>query len=179
MSCIYRFGEWRGDEVREDEFFLGLLDCSTPYTTINCTKLLIYAKPNLQSQREIDYNLLFNYVVSDLQSNSTIMLNKLIIGKIPQYEFDFGKQVNYLIDFLLLFKEELKKDPTIINYILLFKKYWLNCVDKHFKSFFNKPKYLKDMLELLNIADLIDLSNTAYQLDKSLDLDPIYYIATL
>ena len=35
------------------------------------------------------------------------------------------------------------------------------------------------MLKLLEIATLIELPENVYQLDKELDLDPVYYIASL
>lgn len=177
-NCVYKLGEWEPSEHSEDEFFIGYKDCSVPTTGLDCTKQFIYAKPFEQSQWEMDYVTLFNFIKKDLFTTLTNVQNKDQIGKESFYELDFGRQANYLIAFLLLFKEELKRNPTIENYVSLFTKYKIDCVDKHFRGFFNKS-WIRPMLKLLEIATLIELPENVYQLDKELDLDPIYYIASL
>lgn len=181
QPCTYKFGEFSPEEFSSDEFFIGYKDCSVSSTDINCDNLFLYSKPYQSSQWEIDYNLLWDYVKSDLLTNSTLIMNKVEIGLIPELELDFGKQTKYLIDFLLLFKEQLKQDATIDNYILLFKVYKLDCINKHFTNVFSKRKYLKDMLTLLNINGLINFTNDTRYISSydSLNLDPIYYIANI
>lgn len=178
--CKYVLGEFSAEEFSAEEFFIGYKDCSTNSTGINCNNLFLYPKPYTNTQWELDYNLLFNYVLNDLLVNSSIIINKTQIGLIPDLELDFGKQTKYLIDLLLLFKDQLKLNPTIDNYIVLFNLYSISCINKHFTSIFNKPKYIKQMLGLLNILSIIGLDTSIkYQYNNSLNLDPIYYIANI
>jgi len=181
QPCTYKFGEWSPDEFSEDEFVFGYKDCSVSSTSIDCNNLFLHPKPYQSSQWEIDYNLLWNYVQADLLANSLVIMNKVEIGLVPEYELDFSKQTKYLVDFMLLFKEQLKQNPTIDNYILLFESYRLACVNTHFSSIFKKRKYLKDMLTLLNINGLINFTNDTRYISgyDSLNLDPIYYIASI
>lgn len=179
MSCINRFGEFSPDEFSGEEFFVGLQDCSEPTQGIKCTNLFIYSKPYINSQSEIDYNLLFDYIKKDLESNLNVIEQQLEIGIVNQLQMDFGEQAFYLVSFLLLFKEELKKNPTVENYALLFAKYKLDCVNKKFGSVYKKYKWIKDMLKLLNIGDLINIDQVQYQFNDELDLDPVYYLVDL
>jgi len=179
QPCTYKFGEFSPEEFSGEEFFVGYQDCSVSSTDIDCNNLFLHPKPYQSSQWEIDYNLLWNYIQADLLANSLIIMNKVEIGLTPELELDFGKQTKYLIDFLLLFKEQLKQNPTVENYVTLFTLYNLSCVNTHFSSIFKKPKYVKQMLKLLNISTLIELPDNVYQLEDELDLDPIYYIAEL
>ncbi len=55
MACIRRFGEFEESEFDENEFFVGILDCSTPMMGVECNRLLIYPKPFISPQRNIDY----------------------------------------------------------------------------------------------------------------------------
>ena len=132
-NCVYRLGEFEPSEFFGEEFFIGYKDCSVPTTGVSCKKQFIYAKPFEKSQWEIDYVLLYDFIKKDLLKSVADFQKKEEIGKDIYYELDFGKQSNYLLGFLLLFKEELKKDPTVENYISLFKKYKIDCVDKHFR----------------------------------------------
>jgi len=181
QPCTYKFGEFSPEEFSGEEFFIGYEDCSVSSTDIDCNNLFLHPKPYQSSQWEIDYNLLWNYVQADLLANSLIIMNKVEIGLVPEYELDFGKQTKYLIDFLLLFKEQLKQNPTITNYITLFEFYNLACVNTHFTEVFSKRKYLKDMLMLLNINGLINFTNDTRYVHSydSLTLDPIYYLANI
>jgi len=179
QPCTYKFGEFSPEEFSGEEFFIGYKDCSASSTSIDCNNLFLHEKPYQSSQWEIDYNLLWNYVQADLLANSLVIMNKTEIGLVPELELDFGKQTKYLVDFMLLFKEQLKANPTVANYVTLFTLYKLSCVNTHFSSIFKKPKYVKQMLKLLNISTLIQLPDNVYQLEDELDLDPIYYIAEL
>jgi len=179
QPCTYRFGEFSSEEFSGEEWFIGYEDCSVSSTDIDCDNLFLHPKPYQSSQWEIDYNLLWNYVQADLLANSLVIMNKVEIGLVPELELDFGKQTKYLVDFMLLFKEQLKSNPTIENYVTLFTLYKLSCVNSHFSSIFKKPKYVKQMLKLLEISTLIELPDNVYQLEDELDLDPIYYIAEL
>ena len=179
QPCTYKFGEFSPEEFSEEEFFIGYEDCSVSSTNIDCNNLFLHPKPYQSSQWEIDYNLLWNYVQADLLANSLVIMNKVEIGLTPELELDFSKQTKYLVDFMLLFKEQLKANPTVSNYVTLFTLYKLSCVNTHFSSIFKKPKYVKQMLKLLNISTLIELPDNVYQLEDELDLDPIYYIAEL
>jgi len=179
QPCTYKFGEFSPEEFSGEEFFIGYKDCSVSSIGINCDNLFLHPKPYQSSQWEIDYNLLWNYIKADLLANSTLIMNKVEIGLTPELELDFSKQTKYLVDFMLLFKEQLKANPTVANYVTLFTLYKLSCVNTHFSSIFKKPKYVKQMLKLLNISTLIQLPDNVYQLEDELDLDPIYYIAEL
>lgn len=175
----YSFGEFSPEEFSPEEFFVGFENPSEESTDLNCDKLFLYPKPHVQGQREIDYNLLFDYVSTDLANSSNTIISKVEIGKNPLYELEFSKQTKYLIDLLLLFKEQLKENPTIENYILLFGTYGISCINTRFSKYFKKPKYIKQMLKLLDISSLIELPENIYQLQGELDIDPIYYIAEL
>ena len=179
QPCTYKFGEFSPEEWSGEEWFIGYEDCSVSSTDINCNNLFLHPKPYQSSQWEIDYNLLWSYVQADLLANSLVIMNKVEIGLTPELELDFSKQTKYLVDFMLLFKEQLKANPTVSNYVTLFTLYKLSCVNTHFSSIFKKPKYVKQMLKLLNISTLIELPDNVYQLEDELDLDPIYYIAEL
>lgn len=181
IPCTYKFGEFSPEEFSGEEFFIGFQDCSVSSTDINCNNLFLHPKPYQSSQWEIDYNLLWNYVQADLLASSLVIMNKVEIGLVPELELDFSKQTKYLIDFLLLFKEQLKQDPTADNYIILFGTYRLSCINTRFSDIFNKRKYLKDMLTLLNINGLINFTNDTRYISgyDSLNLDPIYYIASI
>lgn len=177
--CTYRFGEWSPEEFSGDEFFIGYEDCSVTSTEINCDNLFLHPKPYQSSQWEIDYNLLWNYVKSDLLTSASIISNKISIGADPKSDLDFSKQTKYLVDLMVLFKDQLKDNPSIENYITLFGEYAISCINTRFTQVYKKPKYVKQMLKLLEISSLIHLPDNVYQLEDELDLDPIYYIAEL
>lgn len=188
--CTYRFGEWSPEEFSGEEFFIGYEDCSVSSTSIDfryCDKpnhtnnhpLFLYPKPYQSSQWEIDYNLLWNYVKSDLLTSASIISNKISIGADPKSDLDFSKQTKYLVDLMVLFKDQLKDNPSIENYITLFGEYAISCINTRFTQVYKKPKYIKQMLKLLEISSLIHLPDNVYQLEDELDLDPIYYIAEL
>ena len=182
-DCVYQFGEWHPGEWFGDEFIFGLKDCSAPYNGIgDCNNLFIFSKPFLQSQTEIDYDLLYNYVKNDLLNTNSVIYNKESISVNAICDIYFGIKTKWLINYLLLFKEELKSSshgvPTKDDYIRLFIKYKLNCVDSSFKKEYSKV-YLRNMLMLLNIKSLIRLNITVYQYNSSLDKDPLYYIANI
>ncbi len=171
-TCKYVFGEFSPDEFfdpidpENGEFFLGFKDCSIPFIKFDCEEVFIYPKPYIESQREIDYNLLFNYFKKDLLANTDTVFKIESIGVNAICDIYFGIKIGWLINYMLLFKEELELNPTINNYSVLFNKYKLLCIDKALKKEYKKYNYIRDTLSLLKIRDLLE-QNNSYQFDSS------------
>lgn len=187
MACIYKFGEFDITEFFDPEnpetgeFFLGYRDCSDPAEGVECDNLFIYPKPHLNDAWEKDYILMNAYITKDVKDNLVKMKSNLEIGKDSEKELNFSTQAYYLIEHLLLFKQELTKKPlpTIDEYLVLFDKYKLLCIDKHFRLFFARPKYVKDMMKIMKIAEILHLTDVVYQYSGNPEADPVYYLASL
>lgn len=182
-NCVYRFGEFEGSEFysQEDlinsEFFFGYLDCSEVYTNVDCNKITIYAKPYVYSQWDTDKQDLEDYVRKTLITSIKEHNNKSRIGKEDNCILFLNLQTKALIDYLLYFKRELKLDPTIDNYNKLFKSYKLDCINNQWKCNYRLNNWIKDMLNILDIANLINLDgNVIYIYNPVDDSDPLYYI---
>lgn len=183
VNCVYRFGEFSPEEfynpedVPNGEFFLGYKDCSEIYTSVDCNKIMIYPKPYVCSQWDIDKEALEDYVRKTLTDSIKEHNNKSKIGKEDNCILFLNIQTRALIEYLLYFKQELKLDPTVSNYNELFKEYKLACINNQWKCNYRLNNWIKDMLSILNIADLINLNLVIpYLNSNSTDLEPIYYI---
>ena len=194
-NCKLVLGEFPVEEFSSEEFFTGYLDCSVEDSVVACDNLLIHAKPFTRSQRELDYQLLWNYSKKDLETNVSSVLAKTEIGINDNLGTEFSIHTSYLISMLLLFKEQLKAKKDAIdledwtdaekaqavldNYAAMFNAYKILCINSNFRVRYKKPKYVKDMFKLLSIKDLINLSLVVYQVNTDYNSDPIYYIADL
>lgn len=194
-NCKLVLGEFPVEEFSSEEFFTGYLDCSVEDSVVVCDNLLIHARPFTRSQRELDYQLLWNYSKKDLEASALNVYNKTEIGVNDDLGIEFNLHTSYFISLLLLFKEQLKAKKDAVEalggtegeqakavldvYISMFQAYKLICINNNFKSRFKKPKYLKDMFKLLHIEELVSLTNVSYQLNNDYNNDPVFYIPDL
>lgn len=194
-NCTYRLGEFEKEEFLDNEFFTGYLDCSVSDSLVKCDNLFTHAKPFIRSQRESDYKLLWDYVFKDLQASILSITSKAEIGVDDSLGIEFNLHTTYLISMLLLFKEQLKAKKDAVDeldsspevkaqlmvdiYTSLFNAYKLSCVNTNFKGRYKRPKYVKDMLRILNVKEYVSLALITYQVNTDYNNDPIYYIADL
>jgi hypothetical protein len=195
QPCTYKFGEFAVEEFPSEEFFTGYPDCSVEDSVVVCDNLLIHARPFTRSQRELDYQLLWNYVRKDLETSATSIFNKTEIGIFDDLAIEFNTHTSYFISLLLLFKEQLKAKKDAVDkgegtdtekakaildiYASMFHAYMISCINANFRARYKKPKYVKDMFKLLNIQELVNISLLNYQVNTDYNSDPIYYIADL
>lgn len=175
-TCIYRFGEFEASEFFLEEFLFGYEDCSEPFTEIDCNKVMIYPKPYLYSQWNNDKEALEDYVRKTLTDSIKEHNNKSKIGKSDNCILYLNIQTKALIEYLLYFKQELELNPTVDNYNKLFTDYKIKCIDNQWKCNYRLNTWIKDMLQILNLGDLINLYGINGYLYKPLVGEPLYYI---